>query len=77
MKNSGEAYGNNFGQHANCSNDTDYSDLVEDEEMDVPETVEEILELLLSSLRDSVRMVHDILMCHFPYWKSFTYQLTE
>ncbi|XP_064945169.1 tubulin-folding cofactor D-like isoform X2 [Musa acuminata AAA Group] len=57
VKNSGEAYGNNFGQHANCSNDTDYSDLVEDEEMDVPETVEEILELLLSSLRDSDTVV--------------------
>ncbi|CAL9204387.1 unnamed protein product [Musa hybrid cultivar] len=57
VKNSGEAYGNNFGQHANCSNDTDYSDLVEDEEMDIPETVEEILELLLSSLRDSDTVV--------------------
>ncbi|XP_065031370.1 tubulin-folding cofactor D-like isoform X2 [Musa acuminata AAA Group] len=57
VKNSGEAYGNNFGQHANCSNDTDYSDLVEDEEMDVPETVEGILELLLSSLRDSDTVV--------------------
>ncbi|RWW66614.1 hypothetical protein BHE74_00026005 [Ensete ventricosum] len=57
LKNSGEAYGNNVGQHANCSNDTDYSDLVEDEDMDVPEVVEEILELLLSSLRDSVHNV--------------------
>lgn len=53
LKNSGEGYSSNIGQHADFSNNGEYAELV-GEDMDVPEIVEEILELLLSSLRDSV-----------------------
>ncbi|XP_042435932.1 tubulin-folding cofactor D-like isoform X2 [Zingiber officinale] len=56
LKNSGEGYSSNIGQHADFSNNGEYAELV-GEDMDVPEIVEEILELLLSSLRDSDTVV--------------------
>ncbi|WOL10087.1 tubulin-folding cofactor D isoform X1 [Canna indica] len=57
LKNSGECYSSNLSQNADYSNGAGYSDLVEEEDMDVPEIVEEILEVLLSSLRDSDTVV--------------------
>ncbi|BAT93716.1 hypothetical protein VIGAN_08024400 [Vigna angularis var. angularis] len=42
----------NLGVNENDSNPNDMSDREEDEDMDVPENVEEIIELLLSGLRD-------------------------
>ena len=44
----------NLGVNESYSNPNGMSDREEDEDMDVPENVEEIIELLLSGLRDMV-----------------------
>ncbi|XP_020084224.1 tubulin-folding cofactor D isoform X1 [Ananas comosus] len=46
-----------YGQDAYQLNDTENTSIPDEEDMDVPETVEEIIELLLSGLRDSDTIV--------------------
>ncbi|XP_008812353.2 tubulin-folding cofactor D isoform X2 [Phoenix dactylifera] len=48
----GRSSSTNYGQHADNCNNTQNAICLEEEDMDVPEIVEEIIELLLSGLRD-------------------------
>lgn len=56
MRNTGEqSYSSLHLAHANWYNGIQDTELLEEEGMDVPEILEEIIELLLSGLRDTVR----------------------
>lgn len=49
------------------SNSNEITDGAEDEDMDVPENVEEIIEMLLSGLRDMVCLKSEILIVSFMF----------
>lgn len=54
-----------LGVNDNNSNSNEMSDKDEDEDMDVPENIEEIIEMLLSGLRDMVCLKGEILLVNF------------
>lgn len=53
----GQGSSTDYGQHADSCNNTQNASCLNEEDMDVPEIVEEIIELLLSGLRDSDTVV--------------------
>lgn len=57
----------NLGVNGNYSNSNEITDEAEDEDMDVPENVEEIIEMLLSGLRDMVCLKGEILIVNFVF----------
>lgn len=57
----------NLGVNGNCSNSIEITDEAEDEDMDVPENVEEIIEMLLSGLRDMVCLKGESLIVNFMF----------
>lgn len=57
----------NLGVNDNYSNSIEITDDVEDEDMDVPENVEEIIETLLSGLRDMVCLKGEIIIMNYVF----------
>lgn len=57
----------NLGVNSHDSNSNEMLDREEDEDMDVPENVEEIIEMLLSGLRDMVCLKGEILIVNFVF----------
>jgi len=58
----------NLGVNGNCSNSIEIT--AEAEDMDVPENVEEIIEMLLSGLRDMVCLKGESLIVNFMFHPS-------
>lgn len=65
LNTSSKANQSDLGVNDNCSNSIELTNEAEDEDMDVPENVEEIIEMLLSGLRDMVCLKGEILNCEF------------
>jgi len=57
----------NLGVNNNYSNSIEITDEAEDEDMDIPENVEEIIEMLLSGLRDMVCLKGESLIVNFMF----------
>lgn len=67
LSTSNRADQSNLGVNENDFNPNEMSDREEDEDMDVPENVEEIIELLLSGLRDMVCLKGEIFCSKFCF----------
>ena len=57
----------NWTVNDNSANSNEITDGAEDEDMDVPENAEEIIEMLLSGLRDMVCLKGEILIVKFVF----------
>lgn len=66
LNTSSEINQSNVGMNGNYSNSNEILDGADDEDMDVPENVEEIIEMLLSGLRDMVCLNIKILIVNLP-----------
>lgn len=67
LNTSSKANQSNLSVNDNYSNSIELTDEAEDEDMDVPENVEEIIEILLAGLRDMVCLKGEILIVNFAF----------
>lgn len=67
LNTSSKFHHSNLAVNDNCTNSNEITDGAEDEDMDVQENVEEIIEMLLSGLRDMVCLKGEILIVKFVF----------